>query len=60
MAAEDRGWVTGPWKPSPHYSESDPNQLLVFFDGIYRRKGDESPFAFEFTMGCLETERPAR
>ena len=60
MTAEDRGWHSGPWKPSPHYSENDPSQLLVFFDGIYRRKGDESPFPFEFTMGCLETARPTR
>lgn len=60
LTAEDRGWFTGPWKPSPHYSETDPDQLMVFFDGIYRRQGDNSPFPFEFTLGCLEMNRPTR
>ena len=56
MTAEDRGWHSGPWKPSPQYSESDPNHLFVFFDGIYRRPNDASPFPFEFTLGCLELD----
>jgi len=59
MTAEDRGWHTGPWKPSPQYSDIDPNRLFVFFDGIYRRPGDDSPFPFEFTLGCLEIDRPS-
>lgn len=58
MTAEDRGWHSGPWKPSAHYSESDPDRLFVFFDGIYRRPADPSPFPFEFTLGCLEIGRP--
>ncbi len=56
MTAEDRGWHSGPWKPSPQYGESDPDHLFVFFDGIYRRHGDGSPFPFEFTLGCLELD----
>jgi len=50
LTAEDRGWFTGPWKPSLHYSETDPNVLLVFFDGIYGQ--------YKFTLGCLELQRP--
>ncbi len=55
MNAEDHGWHTGPWKPSIHYSETDSNRLLVFFDGIYR-KNEPGPFPFAFTLGCLELE----
>lgn len=57
MTAEDRGWHTGPWKPSFDYSESDPKHMFVFFDGIYR-KNEAGPFPFVFTLGCLEMERP--
>jgi hypothetical protein len=53
--AEDHGWHTGPWKPSIHYSETNPKRLLVFFDGIYR-KNEPGPFPFAFTLGCLELE----
>ena len=56
MTAEDCGWHSGPWKPSPQYSDGNPNHLFVFFDGIYRRPGDQSPFPFEFTVGCLELD----
>jgi hypothetical protein len=56
MTAENCGWHSGPWKPSAHYSETDPNQLLVFFDGVYR-KNEPGPFPFVFTLGCLELER---
>ena len=55
MNAEDRGWHSGPWKPSVHYSEADPNRMFVFFDGIYR-KNEPGPFPFAFTLGCLELE----
>ncbi len=57
MDAEDRGWHAGPWKPSVRYSESDPNKMFVFFDGIYRTN-EPSPFPFVFTSGCLEIQRP--
>jgi len=53
MTAEDRGWHSGPWKPSAHYSETDPGRLLVFFSGLYSRN-DGTPFPFVFTLGCLE------
>lgn len=55
MNAEDRGWHSGPWKPSIHYSETDPNRMFVFFDGIYR-KNEPGPFPFAFTLGCVEIE----
>ena len=57
MTAQDRGWHAGPWKPSPHYGEIDPDRLFVFFDGQYfvpERKG----FPFVFTLGCLEIDSP--
>jgi hypothetical protein len=57
MTAEDRGWRSGPWKPSVQYSETNPNQMFVFFDGIYR-KDEAGPFPFVFTLGCLEIDRP--
>lgn len=50
MTAEDRGWRTGPWKPSFQYSEGDPNHMFVFFDGTYGQ--------YKFTLGCLELDRP--
>lgn len=58
MTAEDRGWHSGPWKPSLQYG-TDPNRMFVFFDGIYptQRSGG---FPFVFTLGCLEIERPSR
>jgi hypothetical protein len=55
MNAEDHGWHTGPWKPSIHYSETEPNRMLVFYDGIYR-KNEPGPFPFVFTLGCIELE----
>jgi hypothetical protein len=57
MTAEDRGWHSGPWKPSLQYSETDPHKLLVFFDGLYPKK-EAGPFPYVFTLGCLEIERP--
>jgi hypothetical protein len=58
MTAAERGWHAGPWKPSWRYSETDPSRLLVFFDGSYR-KDEPGGFPFAFTLGCLETDRPA-
>lgn len=55
MSAEDRGWHSGPWKPSVHYSETNSNRMFVFFDGIYR-KDEPGPFPFAFTLGCVEIE----
>jgi hypothetical protein len=57
MSAEDRGWHAGPWKPSFQYSETNPNKMFVFFDGMYMKK-EPSPFPYVFTLGCLEIERP--
>ena len=57
MTAEDRGWHSGPWKPSFHFQEGDRERLLVFFDGSYRTS-DPGPFPFAFTLGCLEIDRP--
>ena len=57
LTAEDKGWRTGPWKPSIARDASDPGRLFVFFDGIYRTDSP-GPFPFAFTMGCLELDRP--
>ena len=54
MTAEDRGWHTGPWRPSLQLHEADPSRRLVFFDGIYKKPGAAGPFPFNFTLGCLE------
>jgi len=56
MSAENQGWHSGPWKPSVQLSETDPNRMFVFFDGIYKRN-DLSPFPFSFTLGCAEFDR---
>jgi len=57
MTAEDRGWHSAPWKPTFRYSDSAPNNLIIFFDGL-RPTGDASPFPFAFTLGCLQISRP--
>ena len=57
MSATDRGWHSGPWKPSLRYGETDPTKMYVFFDGIYK-KDEPGGFPFSFTLGCLEIERP--
>ncbi|MGA8431684.1 MAG: hypothetical protein WB729_17805 [Candidatus Sulfotelmatobacter sp.] len=57
MTVENRGWHGGPWKPSVQYSETDPNRVFVFFDGMYTKSGG-GPFPYAFTLGCLEMERP--
>ncbi|HVT95947.1 MAG TPA: hypothetical protein VHE33_00470 [Acidobacteriaceae bacterium] len=56
LTAEDKGWRTGPWKPSVAFEESNPDSLFVFFDGIYRTS-DPGPFPFAFTLGCVELDR---
>jgi hypothetical protein len=57
MDAEDRGWRSGPWKPSLAFHQQDAERALVFFDGIYRTS-DPGPFPFVFTLGCLEVNLP--
>lgn len=56
MGADDRGWHSGPWKPSAAYGED--GRLYVFFSGAYSRN-DGSPFPFVFTLGCAALEVPA-
>ena len=57
MTAEDRGWHSGPWKPSFQFPEEIGSQVLVFFGGAYRTS-DPGPFPFAFTLGCLEADLP--
>ena len=57
MTAEDRGWHSGPWKPSFQFDEQNEGRALVFFDGTYRTS-DPGPFPFAFTLGCLDVDLP--
>jgi len=57
MTAEDRGWHSGPWKPSFQFDEQNRDRAFVFFDGM-RRTGGPGPFPFAFTLGCLEVNLP--
>jgi len=57
MTAEDRGWHSGPWKPSFQFERPMGDRALVFFDGMYRAS-DAGPFPFAFTLGCLEVDLP--
>lgn len=57
MFAEDRGWHSGPWKPSFHFADQSSNRAFVFFDGMYKTD-DQGPFPFVFTLGCLELDLP--
>ena len=57
MTAEDRGWHSGPWKPSFQFPEQGGERALVFFDGAYRTS-DPGPFPFAFTLGSLEIDLP--
>lgn len=57
MNADDRGWHSGPWKPSFHFDEENPTRVSVFFDGSYRTSAP-GPFPFAFTLGCLEVDLP--
>lgn len=58
MTGEDRGWHTGPWKPSMQFAGDTGRRAFVFFNGLYRTT-DPSPFPFAFTLGCAELELPA-
>jgi hypothetical protein len=58
MTAEDRGWHSGPFKPSLAFDEQNPLHAFVFFAGSYRTS-DPGPFPFAFTCGCVELELPA-
>jgi hypothetical protein len=51
--------TTGLWwcQAKTQYSEADPDRMLVFFDGLYR-KNERGPFPYVFTLGCLEIHRP--
>jgi len=57
MTAADRGWHSGPWKPSFQFHEELKDRAFVFFDGLYRTS-DPGPFPFVFTLGCLEIDLP--
>jgi hypothetical protein len=61
MPAEDRGWHSGPWKPSFQFDGAHVDEFqrraFVFFDGLYRTS-DPGPFPFAFTLGCLEIDLP--
>jgi hypothetical protein len=57
MSAENRGWHSGPWKPSFDFRAENGQRALVFFDGLYRTS-DPGPFPFAFTLGCLEIALP--
>jgi hypothetical protein len=57
MTAADRGWHSGPWKPSLVFDENHGNRALVFFDGLYRTD-IAGGFPFAFTLGCLEIDLP--
>jgi hypothetical protein len=57
MTAENRGWHSGPWKPSFQFDARVGGRALVFFDGLYRTS-DPGPFPFGFTLGCLEIDLP--
>ncbi|HEY9142062.1 MAG TPA: hypothetical protein VIN93_14290 [Bryobacteraceae bacterium] len=57
MTADDRGWHTGPWKPSAQHADSDLSRIFVFFDGMCQTEGPAA-FPYAFTLGCLEIDRP--
>ncbi len=57
ITAGDRGWHSGPWKPSFQFAEENANHAFVFFDGLYRTS-NPGPFPFAFTLGCLEVDLP--
>jgi hypothetical protein len=59
MTAEDRGWHSGPWKPSFQFDGNSGERALVFFDGLYRTS-DPGPFPFAFTLGCVDVCPPLR
>jgi hypothetical protein len=60
VTAADRGWHSGPWKPSAAASTADPNRVLVFFSGMYSSPHANSYFPFVFTLGCVDVNRADR
>jgi hypothetical protein len=58
MTAEDRGWHSGPWKPSFAVDDQGDGAAFVFFDGLYRTD-DPGPFPFAFTLGAGRLHLPA-
>ncbi|HTS12262.1 MAG TPA: hypothetical protein VMH00_09105 [Candidatus Limnocylindrales bacterium] len=56
MTAENRGWHSGPFKPSFHIDDRTAH-AFIFFGGSYRTT-DPGPFPFVFTTGCLELDLP--
>lgn len=56
MTSDDRGWHSGPWKPSFQFDDNG-ERALVFFDGLYRTS-DPGPFPFAFTLGCVDMYLP--
>jgi hypothetical protein len=57
MTAEDRGWHTGPWKPSFQFDQQIANRAILFFDGRYRTS-DPGRFPFAFTLGAVQVDLP--
>lgn len=57
MTAEDKGWHSGPWKPSFAYDEVIRDRAVVFFDGLYGT-GEPGPFPFVFTLGSFPVDLP--
>lgn len=58
LTAEDKGWHSGPWKPTFAFDERKEGRVFVFFDGLYRTD-DPGPFPFAFTLGRLELDLPS-
>lgn len=57
MTAADRGWHSGPWKPSFQFQEGFRDCAIIFFGGAYRTS-DPGPFPFAFTLGSVEILLP--
>ncbi len=57
MTAANRGWHSGPWKPSFDFDEQIPSRAIVFFDGLYPTN-EPGPFPFAFTLGCFDVDLP--
>jgi hypothetical protein len=48
----------GPWKPVLRYGEIDPLRMFVFYGGSYPSVSKVG-LPFNFTLNCLEIDRPA-
>jgi len=57
MNCEDKGWHSGPFKPSLAFEEQTRRRAFIFFDGTYDT-GTGGPFPYAFTLGCLEIDLP--